>query len=369
MKKILIVTAHPDDETLWFSSVALRNTADLICVTCGYNSETRKKRKRELEMAAKLLGLNSLTILNYDDVFMHRIDISRLEKDLSPYVKKKYSAVYTHGPYGDTNEHYHHQDINYVVNKLFKNVFCTAWNLYPDIVNQLSTSEYYLKKHIMGTVYHDEFRKLKTTYEISSVEKFVRISPVSSEIYYWSIANFGDHHQMLGSKYKDIWGYRDSPYEIERHSAIEKLARSVTPKKILEIGSSEGILTERLACIASVDCVEKARVYQRTLKDKGFKLKKSYSTKEYDLIIVASVLEYMKKPRSFLKMIKSNHIIVETISTKHMAEIVSVLGENFKLIETIEINPRWEKMYHDHQKEKLEVYRLGCHVYLYEKKA
>lgn len=45
-QRAAVVVAHPDDETLWFSSVFARFQADIICVTCGWDDETRERRSR-----------------------------------------------------------------------------------------------------------------------------------------------------------------------------------------------------------------------------------------------------------------------------------------------------------------------------------
>lgn len=368
-KKTLVITAHPDDETLWFSSVILRKQCDVLCVTCGANQKESEIRELELRQAAQLLGVGNIKILRYPDIFKQRLDIRKLERDFRRVVIDNYSEVYTHGPFGDTNEHFHHQDICYVAHKVFDNVKCTAWNLYPDEVNQLTKEEYRLKKAIMGTVYEREFKKLKPAYEISSVEKFVSLSKDSVEIFYWAIANFGDRHEMLGQKYHDIWGYGASPYELERHQTIASLAASVTPTNILEIGAGEGFLTNKLAAIAStVDCVEKAPVYKKVLKKRGYKVVDKYDSSHYNLTVIASVLEYMDDPEIFLRGIESEYIIVDTIMSKSLRRMVMSLKDRYSLQKVAAVEPRWESMYHGKKKEKMETYRLGANIYLFRRK-
>src|SRR6266567_7296543 len=62
------------------------------------------------------------------------------------------------------------------------------------------------------------------------------------DIFYWGIANFGDHHQYLGSRYEDVWGFGTSPYETERQRLIARLAATTRPRRILEVGAAEGHL-------------------------------------------------------------------------------------------------------------------------------
>lgn len=365
-KKILIVTAHPDDETLWFSSIILRNDCDVVCVTCGDGKVIAKKRRDELTAAARLLGVKNISVLNYRDKFLHRLDVKQLERDLKKFRHKQYEAIYTHSPFGDTNEHLHHQDISYVVHKVFPRVKSIAWNIYPDEIYTLRPEEFTLKKYIMGTVYHREYKRLKTSYEVSSVEKFVELSRESVEIYYWAIANFGDRHQLLGRKYENIWGYDLSPYEIERHAGILTLLEKTATKSLLEIGASEGILTEKLAeKVKKLDCVETAPVYVSKLKTKGYRVVEKYDTEKYDTVLVASVLEYMEKPVSFLSGLKSQYVIVEVINTSYMKSVAYTLRKRYKMYAKILILPRWEKMYRQGKKEKMEVYKLGAQIFLF----
>lgn len=369
MKKVLIITAHPDDEALWFSSIALRNNADLICITCGNNKKIRARRLEELETSCHLLGIGNLEVLNFNDDFESRLDIDKLAKILDKFKSENYDEVYTHGPLGDTNEHIHHQDISYVVNQVFDNVYCTAWNLYPTIINNLSEGEYRIKKFIMGTIYHVEYYRLIETYEISSVEKFIKISRDASKVYYWGIANFGDNHDFLSKSYKDIWGYQHSPYEIERHNRIVEIVKKLKPDRTLEIGSSEGILTDKISSLTKVDCTENVPLYIETLTAKGYKVTRSPKYSAYDLTIVAGVLEYITNKKVFLKNLSSKYLLIDIIISSKLSELVeTTLAESHVLIEkTIQL-PIWEKMYVNGKKEDLELYRLGSTIYLYEKR-
>lgn len=366
-KKVLLITAHPDDETLWYTSVVLRNQCDIICVTCGDTQLTRKMRKKEFREATKILGVKNATILGYKDKPRRRLNIEKLEKDLLPIAKKAYKKVYTHSPFGETNLNIHHQDVCHVVHKLFDNVRCTAWNLYPTQTHQLTKEEHILKKYIMGTIYHKEYRSLKETYEISAVEKFTKISNEAAEIFYWAIARFGDRHEMLAKKYRDIWGYKNSPYEIERHAAIEKLIKYSKAKTVLEIGAHEGILTKKISWHSRVYCIEKSKTLASRLRSQGYVVLKKYKSSDFDLVLVASVLEYMKNPEELLRQIDSQFLLIEVIMSDKMLKIANSLEKKYKLIKRIVVLPRWEKMYHNNKKEKMEIYKLGSYVRLFKK--
>lgn len=376
-RRELIVCAHPDDETLWFSAVAMRGTADVICVTCG-SDQDREVRQREFHQACDLLGIKRRIFLNYPDITFQsksdfvdiaRIDIESLKADLRAFVGDYQDAtVYTHSPYGEVNEHPHHQDVSCAVYGVFPSVLSISWNLHPDKTYLLTKEEYTVKKHILGTIYAREYSKLKTTYPILPVESFVKLSPDSVDLFYWSIANFGDRHERLGERHQDMWGYRYSPYERERHQRIRQLAMRVKPKRILEIGAHEGCLSSLLREVAELSVTETSEPHRRRLLSGGFNLIDAPVFADFDLTVISNVLEYFSDPASFLREVNSRYLIVDVIQSEGMERIARSCTGRYELIAEEFVSPRWENMFHDHVKEKLEVYRLGAHIFLYERR-
>lgn len=367
----LIIIAHPDDETLWFSSVLSRNNCEVILVTCGNSEDIKRKKERENEFkkSMRLFNVDNYTILWHEDT-KNRLNLSMLENDLRKFARKNYKEIYTHNPYGETHNHQHHQDVSYVVHKVFKNkkVYSTAWNLSPDKVNVLEKDEYILKKNIMGTIYEKEYEILQDAYEISAVEKFVQLEFEEVDVYYWSCANFGDHHEYL-SKYRDFWGFTASPYEIERHDLILNMVNKIPCKMILEVGACEGVFTEKLFANYKVDCMEKCSKYRTILKEKGFRVLDNPSYSDYDLTILAQVLEYIPNQAKYLKKINSKFILIDIIpSQKKRGIIESVLLDKYNFIDEAYLAPRWEPMYINGKKKKLEIYRMGSNVLLFKKK-
>lgn len=360
----LIVVAHPDDEVLWFSSVLLRDTCDVICVTCGHDLASRAARSKRFHEAAALTNVQRSELLYFDDSH-GRLNLEHLEQALEPFTALCYERVYTHSPSGDTHDHNHHQDVSYIVHRLFGSVHCTAWNIYPDYINTLTVGEYWLKKYILGTLYAEEYRDIRDAYEISAIEKFVMLEPTAVEIYYWAIANFGDHHERL-AVYRDFWGFEWSPYEIERHCVIEQLAREVSPKSILEFGAAEGVLAKRLRCVAPVTCVERVSAYATRLGQEGFAVVTSPQSGDYELSVLASVLEYMDDPAGFLDGLRSRFLVVDVTTASGMRELSRQrLDDRYQLISEVEVRPRWERMYCGAEKLCMETYRLGATVALF----
>jgi LmbE family N-acetylglucosaminyl deacetylase len=95
MKKMLLVFAHPDDESFACGGTVAKYikagwTVDLVCATRGevgksgeYGEKTTGQlgsiRQGELEKACKLLGISSITLLGYMDGTLHDEPAGELE--------------------------------------------------------------------------------------------------------------------------------------------------------------------------------------------------------------------------------------------------------------------------------------------------
>ena len=188
-EKVLVVVAHPDDESLLFSSVIMRYSPDVICVTCGTNQEEEAKRESEFLNACFLLGANNVYNIKMRDIINTHLNIDELEDKLRRFIgKNSYDYIFTHSILGDINEHPHHQDVALVVSKIFNCVWINAWNMYAEMVNQLTIAEYELKKFVLGTIYEREYRRIRPSYEISSIEIIK-----SEEIFHETIFRFPSH--------------------------------------------------------------------------------------------------------------------------------------------------------------------------------
>lgn len=106
-RKILIVVAHPDDETLWFYqgiiSLKSKNQIDILCLTYSADSE----RGKELLQARECLGVN-VYFGNCQDLGM-----SHLLRGLDVAVEERfregnYNLIITHPPHGGEKPHPHH---------------------------------------------------------------------------------------------------------------------------------------------------------------------------------------------------------------------------------------------------------------------
>lgn len=114
MKNILVVCAHPDDEslglggTLAVHSKQKDNVYILIFATGQFSRDETKsgieKRKKQGEKACKILGIKNVQFLNFEDQKLDTIPLTDIIGKIESAIKKiKPNRVYTHF-WGDMNQ-------------------------------------------------------------------------------------------------------------------------------------------------------------------------------------------------------------------------------------------------------------------------
>ena len=183
----LIVTAHADDETIFFGGLILsRRTLPwkIVCVTDGNADGQGLKRKKQFEKACTLLNVKNLEWLSFPDIFEKRLDTEKLIEYLS--VLPKPNEIFTHGILGEYG-HPHHQDVCYSVHQSFKKhpkLYSTAWNCYPDLSVKISKAQYQKKCYILSEVYGSETRRFFNLLPATALEGFARIDVSEVEAIY-----------------------------------------------------------------------------------------------------------------------------------------------------------------------------------------
>lgn len=114
MKKILIIAAHPDDESLGCGGTIKKHTNNgdkvrVLYMTDGESSRNNKKtnainkREKSAIKSQKILGIEKINFLNLPDNEMDKTSLLKITKMIEKYlIIFKPSIIYTHH-YGDLN--------------------------------------------------------------------------------------------------------------------------------------------------------------------------------------------------------------------------------------------------------------------------
>jgi LmbE family N-acetylglucosaminyl deacetylase len=133
-RSILLVFAHPDDESFGMSGTILKYTrqgipVDLICATKGERGkrldvpadiDTGAAREAELRCAAAILGIRDIYFLGYIDADVNKIPTDEIaNKILGIMLKVRPAVVITFGPDG-VSRHPDHIAVGKAATKAYK---------------------------------------------------------------------------------------------------------------------------------------------------------------------------------------------------------------------------------------------------------
>ena len=121
MKKVLIIVAHPDDETIWMGGTILENIGkwDLTIISlCRKNDTDRApKFKKVCELFNAKCFISDLDDSEEDDY--KKISEEEIIDRIKKFADKEYDLIYTHGANGEYG-HVRHIEIHNTVEKMVK---------------------------------------------------------------------------------------------------------------------------------------------------------------------------------------------------------------------------------------------------------
>ena len=181
MKKALynlLLVAHPDDESIFFSGLVLRRRKlpwHLICATDGNADGRGAERSDELRRAAKILGIKKVVQWQYPDIYEKRLPLSEVVARLKELPEPM--EIFTHNPLGEYG-HPHHQDLCAAAHLAFpeKKISSTAYNCEPDFSIALSKTEIAKKKKLYAEIYRKEAERFLEQLPLASTEGFAKFT-------------------------------------------------------------------------------------------------------------------------------------------------------------------------------------------------
>lgn len=174
----LIVTAHPDDETIFFAGLILsrpKTRWKVVCATDGNADDNGLHRIEDLKKACEKLGITSVETLGFPDRFEQRLDTDLLQEML---IKFHPQEVFTHGILGEYG-HPHHQDVALATHKAFSTkcpVYSVAHNCFPDFKVALTRKVWEIKSEIYRNCYFTETRRFIQMLPITFTEGFSKVT-------------------------------------------------------------------------------------------------------------------------------------------------------------------------------------------------
>ena len=119
MKKILVIVAHPDDETIWAGGTLLQNKDKWDVTIISLCRKDDKDRAPKFRRVCKEYNARGF-ISDLEDEKLGYIAIGEVIKRIKRFAGKGYDAIYTHGANGEYG-HPRHILVHKVIKKMLNN--------------------------------------------------------------------------------------------------------------------------------------------------------------------------------------------------------------------------------------------------------
>ncbi len=117
-KKVLVVVAHPDDETIWMGGALLANINKWDLTIISLCRKDDKDRAPKFKKVCKILKAKCF-MSDLEDEKLNDIPLREVIRRIRKYSNKAYDHIFTHGKNGEYR-HKRHIDANRAVKEMLK---------------------------------------------------------------------------------------------------------------------------------------------------------------------------------------------------------------------------------------------------------